>query len=259
MQFDFFIKVNDVQLKVRTNSSNLADQPVLVFLHDSLGCIELWRDFPQKLSTLTGLPYMIYDRQGYGKSSPFSGEKRKNDYLEKEARVLPEVLKQCAVNYAILIGHSDGGSIALVAAAEHPDLISAVISEGAHVFVEDKTLVGIIAAKQQYLITNLKDRLAKYHGDKTEAVFDAWTETWLLPEFRTWNIEHYLPKVECPVLAIQGSEDEYGTVDQLKSIVSQVSGKAEMHLIPGAAHTPHKEASEPVLKLCADFILENVK
>jgi len=258
LQSDSDIHLSDVRLRVRRISapSAPAHHPTLVFLHDSLGCIELWRDFPAKLALLTNCNAIVYDRQGYGQSSPFGPKKRTNTYLEQEADLLPEILQKCEARKAILFGHSDGGTIALVAAAKFPELVQAIITEGAHVFVEDITLAGIHAAAEAYYSTNLKDRLAKYHGDKTESVFRAWAETWLSDSFRTWNIENYLPRISCPALIIQGEQDEYGTEKQVEAITGQSAGNSVAHLIPNVGHTPHKEAAEEVLAVAAVFINE---
>ncbi|RTQ49642.1 alpha/beta hydrolase [Hymenobacter gummosus] len=232
-----------------------ADQlPTLVFLHDSLGCIRLWRDFPARLARATGCPVLVYDRRGYGQSDAFSAAPRTPGYLEAEAPVLRQLLSRCGIHRAILFGHSDGGSIALVAAAQYPGQIAAVVTEGAHVFVEDLTLAGIRAAQEQYRSTNLPERLARYHGPKTEAVFRAWADTWLAPGFRRWNIEGYLPRIQCPVLVLQGENDEYGTTAQVEAIASQVGGPARSVLLPGAAHSPHKEAPDETLRLAAAFV-----
>ncbi|GAB3830472.1 alpha/beta fold hydrolase [Hymenobacter jeollabukensis] len=229
-------------------------RPTLVFLHDSLGCIRLWRDFPARLAAATGCPALVYDRRGYGQSAPFDGPARHNDYLADEALVLRQLLDACGIARAILFGHSDGGSIALLAAARYPARVAAVLTEGAHVFVEDLTLAGIRAAQQQYYGTNLPERLARYHGSKTDAVFHAWADTWLRPAFRSWNIEAELPRIQCPVLVLQGEADEYGTVAQVEAIARQVSGPAEAVLLPGAAHSPHKEAPNETLRLATDFV-----
>ncbi|RAK68299.1 alpha/beta fold hydrolase [Hymenobacter edaphi] len=229
-------------------------RPTLVFLHDSLGCISLWRDFPARLAAATGCPALVYDRRGYGQSAPFDSRPRTNDYLADEVPVLRQLLDACGITRAILFGHSDGGSIALLAAARYPEGVAAVLTEGAHVFVENLTLAGIRAAQQQYHGTNLPERLARYHGPHTDAVFRAWADTWLRPAFRHWNIEAELPRIQCPVLVLQGAADEYGTVAQVEAIATQASGPAEAVLLPGAAHTPHREAPEETLRLAAEFV-----
>lgn len=243
---------------LRLPSSISQERPTLVFLHDSLGCIQLWRDFPQKLALATQCNAFLYDRQGYGQSAPFDTEQRKATYLEEEAHILEDVLQKAGIQQAILFGHSDGGSIALVAAAEHPGRIKGIITEGAHVFVEEITLSGIKEAVEAYQSTPLPQKLAKYHGDKTEQVFHAWTDTWLAPEFRNWNIEKYLPRIQCPALIIQGDKDEYGTEAQVDSIVRQTKGEAEKWIIPGIGHSPHKEAPKEVMQRSAEFIKYNV-
>ena len=233
---------------------NDANKPTIVFLHESLGCAELWRDFPKKLGTLVTCNVLVYDRLGYGKSNPFTTLKRGNDYLEIEADILIEVLKVCNIEKTILFGHSDGGSIALIAAAKYPSQIMSVITEGAHIFVEDITLNGIEEALKGWYTTNLKEKLQKYHGEKTEALFWAWAKTWLNDDFKSWNIESFLPHINCPVLAIQGEKDQYGSDEQVKGIINQVSGEAKQLIIPSAGHTPHKDAQVMVLEHSASFI-----
>lgn len=256
-----------MQLNIKTSVGELhilkygydANRPTIIFLHESLGCVELWRDFPKKMGELTACNVVVYDRQGYGKSSPFTFAKRGNDYLEIEADILLEVLEVCSIDKSILFGHSDGGSIALIAAAKYPSHVMSVITEGAHIFVEDITLQGIRDAVKAYQTMGLKERLQKYHGDKTEAVFWAWATTWLSAEFKSWNIEAFLPKIKCPVLIIQGENDEYGSEEQVNGIINQVPPEARQLIIPSAGHTPHKEAREVVLEHSASFINQLIK
>ena len=251
MQFN--LKTSDGELHI-VRFENEADRPTIIFLHDSLGSVELWRDFPKMLGTLINCNVLIYDRQGYGKSSPFTNGYRKITYLETEANVLNQLIEQCGIKHAVLFGHSDGGSIALIAAAKYPSKIKAIITEGAHIFVEEITLQGIREAVNAYHTANLKERLEKYHGDKADAVFWAWAKTWLSDEFRNWNIESFLPEIKCPVLVIQGEDDEYGSQKQVNGIINQVSGEAIKLIIPSVGHTTHKEAKELVLERSASFI-----
>jgi pimeloyl-ACP methyl ester carboxylesterase len=248
---NFTIQIEQAMLYVQhlQNPHNTTGKTI-VFLHDSLGCTTLWRDFPVQVANKLTCDVLLYDRQGYGQSSTFT-EKREIDYLQKEADTLAKLLKECAIEKAILFGHSDGGSIALLAAALHPQQIEAIITEGAHVFVEDITLAGIKEAKAAY--STLKGRLEKYHGSNTQALFEAWTETWLSDEFRHWNIEPYLPKINCPVMVLQGEEDEFGTAKQVEAIEKGVSGKAVAHILPNLGHTPHKQASEQTINLLTPF------
>lgn len=233
----------NLQVKTYTLPETGQDPGTIVFLHDSLGCIALWRDFPEELAMAAGMNALVYDRRGYGASSPFDGTPRGKDYLEKESDVLLQLLEHYAITNPILFGHSDGGTIALLAAAKFPGKIKALVTEGAHVFVEDLTLDGIEQVAAQFGTTDLPARLARYHGDKTQAVFDAWAGTWLADSYRDWNIEHFLPRIICPAYVIQGEADEFGSILQVQSITSKVSAPSESYLIPNAGHSPHKQSA----------------
>lgn len=231
-------------------------QPTLIFLHEGLGSIAQWKEFPLLLGKATGLPVLIYDRWGHGRSEGLTGP-RHVQYLHDEAlKTLPEILDYFDITDTILIGHSDGGSIALLFAAEHPDRVSGVITEAAHVFVEEITVEGIRQAVHIFETSDFSERLRAYHGENTESLFYGWANVWLSREFRNWNIERYLSKVTCPVLAIQGSDDEYGTPAQVESIVRNVKGAARGLLIPECGHTPHHQARDRTLATMKEFILE---
>lgn len=230
------------------------NRPTLVFLHDSLGCVQLWRDFPSRLADAVQCNVLAYDRLGYGKSFPMSTHERQNNYMEQEADLLNDLLNELNIKDTVLFGHSDGGTIALIAAGKYPENIKGVICEAGHIFVEDITVKGVRDALEAYQTTNLAERLQKYHGGKVEMMVKAWTEIWLSDRFRTWNIEDCLKNITCPLLFIQGEADEYGTLDQLEKTVAQVSGKAEKCIIPHIGHTPHKEIPEFVLERSTDFI-----
>ncbi|MFH2219363.1 MAG: alpha/beta hydrolase [Pseudomonadota bacterium] len=226
----------------------------LVFLHEGLGCIELWRDFPEVLCSATGCRGLVYERKGYGDSDVLSGPWTA-DYLIEEATVdLPGVLAACDIDDAVLIGHSDGGTIALIASATNGDAVRGIITEAAHIFVEDITLEGIRKAVEAFATTRLKEKLARYHKDRTETVFRRWAERWLSDEFRSWNINAYLPRITCPALIIQGEDDEYGTSAQLEGIARGVSGPVAAKLIPDCGHIPHFQARDTVLKEMAQFV-----
>lgn len=254
---DLEVTIRGVRLAVRKLTFT-KEAPTIVFLHDSLGCIAVWRDFPEQLAAAAGCNALIYDRQGYGESDKLIGDRTKG-YLEHEAKVLLEVLDHFELGRSVLFGHSDGGTIALIAAALQPERFLTVITEGAHVFVEDISLSGIKKAMDLYETTNLKQKLEKYHGDKTDKVFSIWADTWCSAEFRDWNMEQLLPDVKCPVLVIQGAEDEYGTEAQVHAIAANVSGKSEAHLIEGVAHTPHKHVPDRVIELCSGFISRSLQ
>jgi pimeloyl-ACP methyl ester carboxylesterase len=238
----------------RRGGNREAGSPQLVFLHEGLGSVGQWKDFPLSLCQKTGLPALVFDRWGYGKSEP-GGQSGEIGYLHAEALTsLPQVLGHFGIENAILIGHSDGGSIALIFAAAYPEKVCCLITEAAHVFVEDVTLMGIREAVGAYKDTDLRERLAKYHGEKTDLVFKRWSETWLASPFREWNIEEYLSAVRCPVLAIQGQDDPYGTPAQVEAIVRQVSGPAAGLIVPACRHIPHFQAGGVVLAAMTDFI-----
>lgn len=167
------------------------------------------------------------------------GEKRTTDYLERETDGLNQRLTRCGIRQAILFGHSDGGSITLLTAARYPGVVLGILTEGAHIFVEEITLTGIRSAVQAYATTNLSERLRKYHGDKTDAVFRAWTDTWLSDAFRSWNIESWIPAINCPALISQGEQDEYGSLAQVQDIRRLAIGPVSLLLLPGWGHTPH--------------------
>ncbi|MBW1297211.1 alpha/beta fold hydrolase [Aquimarina litoralis] len=248
--------LNEHRLRLSCNPKTFNNsKPTILFLHDSLGCIELWRDFPEKIKAGTDYNVLSYDRQGYGKSASFSETTRDKNYLKKEADTLNLLINQLELEKVILFGHSDGGSIGLLAASLYPEKILGVITEGAHVFVEKETLDGIREAKIAYKMTNLKEKLTKYHSANTEAVFTMWTETWLSPMFLDWNIENYLSNIQCPSLIIQGEKDEYGTLDQVTSIVEKTRGISKPLIIPEIGHTPHKEAPKTVIRETIDFVL----
>lgn len=230
------------------------DWPTLAFLHDSLGCVELWRDFPERLSENLEMNLLIYDRQGYGKSCHFSYSQRSVNYMEDEADILINLLNQLQLNKVFLFGHSDGATIALIAAGKYPHRISGVVSEAGHIFVEDITLNGIRDAVRAYQKTSLKEKLQKYHADKTEAVFQMWTQTWLRPDFKNWTIFHFLENITCPVLLIQGEDDEYGSLAQVDGVEQRVKADVERFIIPEVKHTPHKEVPEIVIDKSAVFL-----
>lgn len=247
------IDVKDKKLYIEHNNQ-FKDKPTIVFLHDSLGSVQLWRDFPVKLAEAVQCNTLAYDRLGYGKSYPMFTHERPVNYMELEADLQNDLLAEMNITNVILFGHSDGGTIALITAAKYPERIKAVICEAGHIFVEDITLKGVYDAWEAYKKTNLPERLQKYHGDKVETLFKAWTETWTRDDYRTWNIEYLLKDITAPLLFIQGEADEYGTLDQVEKTVTQVSGSAEKYIIPNIGHTPHKEVPELVLGKAAEFI-----
>ncbi|KMQ69301.1 alpha/beta hydrolase [Chryseobacterium sp. FH2] len=253
------IDVNGKKLYIE-HSNSFKNKPTIVFLHDSLGSVQLWRDFPLKLAEVTECNFLVYDRLGYGKSHPMPTHERENDYMEQEGDVLNDLLTKLNINETILFGHSDGGTIALIIASKYPEKVKALICEAGHIFVENITVNGVKDAFEAYQATDLPERLKKYHGDKVKMIVKAWTEIWLSERFKTWNIEYLLKNITSPLLFIQGESDEYGTLDQVEKTISQVSGCAEKFIIPNVGHTPHKEIPDIVLDKSVEFIkrqLEN--
>jgi pimeloyl-ACP methyl ester carboxylesterase len=229
--------------------------PTLVFLHEALGCTAMWHDFPAQVVNDTGLPAIVYDRAGYGNSSRMPDHPRDKTYLHQEAEiVLPQLLAGLGIDRALLVGHSDGGSIALLAAAADPaGQVAGIITEAAHVFVESITRQGIREALASYETRGLEKRLARYHGDRTRGLFRAWADTWLSTAFRDWNIENCLGRIQCPTLVIQGIEDPYGSRRQVEAIVAGIGPRATALLIPGCGHIPHRDAPGRVRRAIADF------
>lgn len=239
----------------RLTPSHAAASPTLVFLHEGLGSIGQWGAFPAQLCAQTGLPGLIYERWGYGRSEGLTGP-RLNDYLHREAEdSLPEALAVSSiVEPPVLFGHSDGGSIALLFAATYPEQTCAVISEAAHVFVEEVCLAGIRRAGDAYEQGEWRTGLHRHHGDNVDLMFRGWHDIWLHPARRHWNIEAELRRILCPTLIIQGEDDEYGTRAQVDAIAAGVSGPAEILWLPGCGHTPHHQLRETVLDTVAHFI-----
>lgn len=252
----FFVRANGHNLRVMTilpSGSQGAGDVTLVFLHEGLGSIGQWRDFPRMLAEATGLGAVVYDRHGFGGSDPLN--RGDEQYLQREdLSGLVGVLDACSVRAPILIGHSDGGTIALLYAAQFPERPRAVITEAAHVFVEEATLTGIRNAVQAFESGELRQKLSRYHGDNTDAMFYGFKDDWLLPRHREWNIESCLQTIRCPLLVVQGEDDEYGTIAQLEAIAGGVPGRVESVLIPECSHNPHHQARERVLSEMKRFI-----
>ncbi len=231
-----------------------ADRPCLVFLHEGLGCVAMWKDFPQRLCATTGCAGLLYDRIGYGHSSPLV-KPRSIHYLHEYALIeLPQVLAQLLPDRDyVVIGHSDGGSIGLIHSAARPERLRALITIAAHSFVEPETLAGIDRADAAFASGKLKAALTRHHGDKTEATFRAWADTWRADWYAGWNIESVLPAIACPTLIVQGEADEYASRAQVDRPVALIPG-AEGRLLPGLKHSPHLEAPDTVVALATAFL-----
>jgi pimeloyl-ACP methyl ester carboxylesterase len=232
--------------------------PALVFLHEGLGSLRQWRDFPARIARATGCAALVYSRYGYGQSDVLAEARRSVRFMHEEALdSLPRLLRELEIEAPVLVGHSDGASIALIhAGAGHA--VRGVAVMAPHVFVEDVCLRSIEAAKVQFETTDLAQRLGKYHRDPRKT-FYLWNDVWLDPEFRCWNIEEYLPGIRCPVIAIQGEDDEYGTMAQLDAIAKQVRSRCELVKLARCGHSPFRdqpgEAAAALVRFVASISL----
>ncbi|HEX4112455.1 MAG TPA: alpha/beta hydrolase [Stellaceae bacterium] len=247
-----FISAGGHRLEIKKIPGTRADAPTLLFLHEGLGSVALWRDFPDKLAAATGAPALIYSRYGYGKSDRLIGE-RGVDYMHVEAlETLPHLRRKLGLDDVVLVGHSDGASIALIHAGAGRWPVRGLILESPHVFVEDITVASIAEAKTMFETTDMAKRLARYHDDP-DGAFWGWNRIWLDPAFRAWNIADYLSGVHCPVLAIQGDDDEYGTPAQLDAIGRGVAGSFEQRVLPNCKHSPHRDQEAATLAAMTEW------
>jgi pimeloyl-ACP methyl ester carboxylesterase len=229
-----------------------AGAATIVMLHEGLGSIALWRDFPHSLAASTGCGVLVYSRYGHGNSDK-QLEKRPTTFMRHEAEVvLPELLDRLGISQPIVLGHSDGGSIALIFAGLYPERTRGLILEAPHVFVEDLSIASITEAKSRFQNSDLRARLGCYHAH-VDAMFWAWNDVWLDSHFRSWNIEAFLDTIGCPVLCVQGEEDEYGTRAQLQAIAARVP-HTEIVMLPSCGHSPHRDQREATLNAIAKFV-----
>lgn len=248
-----FIDIGDGQIEYgRLEYIRIGAGPQIVLLHEGLGSVAMWRDFPAALAATTGAEVIAYSRRGYGRSSGLKGP-RTLDYMHVEAReVLPAFLKALDIKQPVLLGHSDGASIALIYAGSGLPSAGIVIM-APHVFVEDVTIASIAAAKEAYRTTDLRQRLGRYHGSPDDA-FLGWNDVWLSPEFRNWNIEEFVPPIGVPILAIQGQGDEYGTPAQVEAIRRLARAPCEAELLADCRHSPHRDQPQRTIELIARFV-----
>jgi pimeloyl-ACP methyl ester carboxylesterase len=231
-----------------------AGNPTLVFLHEGLGSIRQWRDFPAQVAAASGCRALVYDRYGYGQSDVLQEERREVSFMHEEALVsLPVLLESLSIENPILIGHSDGASIALIhAGANNP--VRGVVAMAPHVFIEPVCLTSIEKAAHTFETTDLPARLGRYHRDARKT-FYGWADVWLDPQFKGWDIrDDYLPQIDCPVLAIQGYDDEYGTMAQLDEIARRVKGPCELLKLENCGHAPFRDQPEKTLEAVVRFV-----
>jgi pimeloyl-ACP methyl ester carboxylesterase len=242
------------RLEIRRLGPPPASAPTLVFLHEGLGSVSAWRDFPDRLAERTGCGALVYSRAGYGKSPP-APLPRPVRFMHDEAEVLAHLLDQEGIRQPILVGHSDGASIALIYAGSAPTILPlGLVLEAPHVFTEPSGLASIARIAEVYRTSDLRERLARHHGANTDNAFRGWNDVWLHPDFQAWNIEDVLPRIEIPMLILQGEDDEYGTWRQVEAIERQSGGPVEAVALPDCGHAPHREHPERTLGEMAGFI-----
>lgn len=239
------------------------EAPVVVFLHEGLGSLAMWKDFPQRLCDAVGCRGLVYSRPGYGRSTPRARDEAWGlDFMHRQAQqVLPALLAALDVDTTRdtpwLFGHSDGGSIALLHAAAFPDRVAGAIVLAPHILVEDLSVTSIAQAREAYRTTDLKARLAKYHDDPDSA-FWGWNDIWLHPPFRQWSIEDEIAAITCPLLAVQGQDDEYGTLEQIRGIARRVP-QTELLELPACGHSPHRDQPERLITAATRFITRHTQ
>ncbi|MBO9539312.1 alpha/beta hydrolase [bacterium] len=256
---DAWVETPQGQLFTRTwdahgEGADLREDTPIVLFHDSLGSVELWRSFPEALCITTGRSVVAYDRLGFGRSTPFSGEWTTNFIHVEAPNFFPALREQLGIQDFIAMGHSVGGAMAALCAAAFPSACRALVTESAQAFVEDRTIQGIREAKAAFQQEGQLDRLKKYHGDKARWVLDAWTVTWLSPEFQSWNLDADLSEVVCPALIIHGEQDEYGSVAHPMRLAKAMAGETQVEILPGRRHVPHKEAEGLIVELIRSFL-----
>jgi pimeloyl-ACP methyl ester carboxylesterase len=226
--------------------------PTIVLLHEGLGSISMWRDFPRQVAEVTGHEVLVYSRHGYGRSAPLTAPRPVRFMHDEALVVLPALLDALEIRRPILLGHSDGGSIAIIHAGGSGRDVAGLVLLAPHVLVEEISVASIAAARVAYTEGDLRARLARHHED-VDGAFRGWNEVWLRPQFRDWTIEEYPPRITCPVLAIQGEDDEYGTMEQVERIARAVPG-AQILELANCGHSPHRDRAEEVLDAIRGFV-----
>ncbi len=249
-----FVSIDGARLEYVWYGPSPVHAPTLVFLHEGLGSVSQWRDFPAALCSRTGCGGLVYSRRGHGKSDAFMRPRSVRFMHDEALLVLPRLLQMFEIARPILVGHSDGASIALIYAGSGHGHPLALALEAPHVFVEEITVSRIAEVRDLYANTDLRTKLARHHGPNVDTLFRYWTDVWLRPDFRAWNIEEYLPSVECPVLVIQGNDDEYGTKRQVETIVSALGDRCDVLMLDACRHSPHVDQRAIVEKTMARFV-----
>ncbi|WP_199747031.1 alpha/beta fold hydrolase [Aerolutibacter ruishenii] len=259
---DLWIDTADGRLFARRWHSALpapSARAPLVLFHDSLGCVALWREFPQQLADVTGRELIAYDRLGFGQSDPHPGRLERGFVHDEATGGFGAVHAQLGLDGFVAFGHSVGGGMAIATAAAHPDACRALVTEAAQAFVEDRTRTGILAARTAFAAPGQLERLARYHGDKAAWVLHAWIDTWLADDFADWQLDDALGQVRCPALVLHGDQDEYGSTAHPQRIGARLGDAACVHLLPGVGHVPHRERADAVLALVSGWLAEHAR
>ncbi|MDP4073569.1 alpha/beta fold hydrolase [Acidovorax sp. A1169] len=246
-----------VQIEHQWIAPERSDAPLIVFLHEGLGSVAMWKDFPERLCNAAGVRGLVFSRPAYGRSTPREADETWDvDFMHRQAHeVLPAFFGALGLTEAPwLLGHSDGGSIALLYAARFPEAVRGLVLMAPHIFVEDVTIANIEIARDAYRSTDLPARLGRYHDD-ADSAFWGWNRIWLHPPFQQWNIEAEIGAIRAPVLAIQGVDDEYGTLAQIRGIARRVPG-TELLELPACGHSPHRDRPDAVIAAATDFIAQ---
>ena len=250
-----FFHIDGLRLEFQRLTPAQQNRPTLVFLHEGLGCVAMWRDFPRQVAAATNCPVLVYSRAGYGGSSPCPLPRPVSFMHEEGLQVLPKILSAADIDQAVLVGHSDGASIALIGAGELNDpRFKGLVLLAPHVFVEELTLSSIRQARVSYQDSHLRERLARYHGERVDETFNGWCDVWLAEDFARWNIEDCLPMIRVPVLLIQGEDDNYGTLRQLQVIAETLPQEAEQVVLPGSGHSPFRDRPAETLQAMVCFL-----
>jgi pimeloyl-ACP methyl ester carboxylesterase len=247
-----FTTIRDRSIEYRLLRGDAVTQPPLVFLHEGLGCVELWRDFPDAVAQVLATHALIYSRFGYGRSDGLAAPRTPAFMHEEALDVLPALLDRFAIERPLLIGHSDGASIALIHAAASGRAVAGLVLLAPHVMVEDVCIASIAKLRESYAQSGLRERLARYHSHVDDA-FLGWADTWLMPQFRQWSIEDMVGRIAVPMLLIQGEQDEYGTPAQLDRIAARATGPVTRLLLPDCGHAPHRDREADVLQAVIAF------
>ena len=251
-----FLDLAGTRVEYRWIAPAVANRPTLVLLHEGLGCVALWKDFPDRLAAATGCGTFVYSRAGYGRSSPVPLPRPLRYMHDEGLQALPRLLEELGLERVVTVGHSDGASIALVHAggADPGHRVRGLIVEAPHVLCEELSVASIRQAREAYQQGDLRARLARLHGDNVDVAFWGWNQAWLDPDFMRWNIEEYLPGISVPVLVVQGRDDQYGTAEQYQRIQRGSGGPVEVLVLDACGHSPHRDQPDATLAAMARFV-----